>query len=73
MWVQNPRTSILMRRQKRTEETQKSRQCEEDRNGSDVSTSQEMPQTASSHQKLGGRHGTILPQSLQKKPALQTP
>ena len=35
--------------------------------------SQRMLRTASSHQKLEERHGTILAQNLQKEPALQKP
>lgn len=48
--------------------------CEhEGRNQSDAPTSQETPETASNHRKLGGRHRTRSPSQPPKEPILPSP
>lgn len=74
--VLNPMTGILMReRQRKICDTDTEEKSREDggRNWSAVSTSQEMPRTAGSHQKLGERHGTDSPsESLEELNATNT-
>ena len=66
-------TSFLVRKEMGRIQTQRRPSEDGGRDWSNAATSQGTPRSASSQQKLGERHGTILPQNFQKELTLLTP
>lgn len=66
-------TSVLIRKETGRKQIQRRSSEDRGRDCSDAVASQETPRAAGSHQRLGERHGIILPQNFQKEPILLTP
>lgn len=64
----NESVPIRDRKQDDTESQRRTPHEDMGRDWTAAASSQAMPRTAGNHQKVGERHGTFLPQSLQKEP-----